>query len=404
MGRGEADVDLHRNPAPRSATHGPSSSVYTRLLHGYKGFAIAEPSERGITLAQLRHTFECALERCALERWTSTNPRNVGQPLVLETITLYDLVSNFIVPATGGGRRALVELLASEPQPPVWFVSHWWAEPVHLFIRCLEQHAMDHMLGDDSPYWVCAYANRQSQAELALELPVDALLSETPFFKAIKLSDGVVSIVDPESRAFTRAWCAFELWTALEGGTRHDIYTTIGGREREGAGGVQAVGLVDGFAEIDLHYAHGKKEDAGYYKSYREKDFPIERAHRVLLVTVADAEASVEADRLRIMASITEPSELDAMLRARFGAAVIERVLGSDEPGAEGVFRQYGEAFAGSRRLRRVTAQMDIEPAEARCALLSQSLPLGLAELTLASIYGPAAYAAAVAGAGAGAL
>ena len=37
-----------------------------------------------------------------------------------------------------------LELVASAPQRPKWFVSHWWGEPVALFLRCLEQHAKDH--------------------------------------------------------------------------------------------------------------------------------------------------------------------------------------------------------------------------------------------------------------------
>ena len=44
--------------------------------------------------------------------------------------------------------------------PPPLFDSpslhSWWGEPVALFLRCLEQHAADHKLGDDAAYWVCA--------------------------------------------------------------------------------------------------------------------------------------------------------------------------------------------------------------------------------------------------------
>jgi Ran GTPase-activating protein (RanGAP) involved in mRNA processing and transport len=383
-------VDPHHEPAPRSAAAPPSASAYATLLDGYVGCTIDEPSERGITLPQLRHTFACALERCAAEVWMSTNPLDRGKPLSRETITLYDLVSNFIVPATGGGRRSLVEVLAPGPQRPVWFVSHWWAEPVYLFIACIEQHAIDHQLGDDSAYWVCAYANRQSPAELALELPMDAPLSESPFYKALKLCVGVVSIVDLQSKAFTRAWCVFELWTALRSQIRHDIYTTINAQAatEDEEGGVEAVGLVDGFANLDLLYAGGEAKDAGYYKSYREKSFPVERAHRVLLCTVTEAEASVEADRARIMESITEPDDLDATLRARFGSAVLDRVLASDEPQAEDLLRKYGEAFASSLTLRRIVVHMESEPGEERCALLAHWLPLGLEELSLSRLHG----------------
>jgi hypothetical protein len=56
------------------------------------------------------------------EGWASTNPLNRAQLLSREMIKLHDLVSYFVVPATGGGSRSLVELLASGPQRPVWFV------------------------------------------------------------------------------------------------------------------------------------------------------------------------------------------------------------------------------------------------------------------------------------------
>ena len=38
-----------------------------------------------------------------------------------------------------------------------WRARSWWGEPVCLFLRCLEVHAADHALDEDTPYWVCAY-------------------------------------------------------------------------------------------------------------------------------------------------------------------------------------------------------------------------------------------------------
>jgi hypothetical protein len=56
----------------------------------------------------------------------------------------------------------------AELQKPLWFVSHWWGEPIEQFISCLLQHARDryYLTADDDSwldikYWVCAYANNQ---------------------------------------------------------------------------------------------------------------------------------------------------------------------------------------------------------------------------------------------------
>ena len=72
-------------------------------------------------------------------------------------MTLYEVCRHVIKPATEAKRCSYVELVAQDEQRPRWFVSHWWGEPVALFLRCLEQHAADHNLSDNAAYWVCAY-------------------------------------------------------------------------------------------------------------------------------------------------------------------------------------------------------------------------------------------------------
>lgn len=60
---------------------------------------------------------------------------------------------------------SFVELVADNhtKQRPKWFVSHLWGEPVAVqaMLDCLIQHAFNHCLPEDTPYWVCAYANNQ---------------------------------------------------------------------------------------------------------------------------------------------------------------------------------------------------------------------------------------------------
>ena len=121
------------------------------------GCSIPRVEERGITLHQLHAVWRHIERRCERERWVSF----AGELLTPGTVTLYDACRYVIKPATAERQCSLVELMASGPQPPRWFVSHWWGEEICDFIACLEQHAADHCLDFHTPYWVCAYANNQ---------------------------------------------------------------------------------------------------------------------------------------------------------------------------------------------------------------------------------------------------
>ena len=74
------------------------------------------------------------------------------------------------------------------------------------------------MVAVPTPYWVCAYANRQHA--LNEELTSDP--SDTSFFKAMQLAKFILLILDTVGLAtpFTRIWCAFEESVALLDATR----------------------------------------------------------------------------------------------------------------------------------------------------------------------------------------
>merc|ERR1719264_1280017 len=96
---------------------------------------------------------------------------DIGKPLISTKVNLYQTNDNVIKPSTEVHRCSYVELVASGPQPPTWFVSHWWGEPVFLFLACLRQHALLRHLTAQSAYWDCAYAN--IQWHLAAEIQED---------------------------------------------------------------------------------------------------------------------------------------------------------------------------------------------------------------------------------------
>jgi hypothetical protein len=211
-----------------------------------------------------------------------------------------------------------VELIAFGEQVPLYFVSHWWGEPVLDFVKCLEQHAVDRGLGVDSPYWVCAYANNQWK----LDDEIGGSLEESSFRKAMKLSFGTVTVLDEGGVTFSRIWCGYEIFTSLAGDKHktYDVYTCPKGG---------AVGLVEGLSAGD--------KDAGA-KQKRESGFPLERVR--LDIQLQSAQASVEADRKAILNAIVgaaadaEPPEehasytrLNNMLAGRFAAGMVRTVI-----------------------------------------------------------------------------
>lgn len=136
---------------PRTASAPPPSAPRTASS---KHVRIEETALRGISLPQLRAYIAEAGNRCAAERWTSTAPGSSGV-LTAKTMTLYDLATHAIQPLANATGLSVVETLASGPQPPSWFVSHWWGETLADFVRCLERHCRDRGLDEATTYyWV----------------------------------------------------------------------------------------------------------------------------------------------------------------------------------------------------------------------------------------------------------
>lgn len=160
--------------------------------------------DSGITLRQLRQLREQIYRRCVPEGWTSAFSK---QKLTPESVTLYDVMEWYIKPETKPNTCSYIELLVAQVDPraapvrsqqPVWFVSHWWGEPVVEFISCIEAHVKDRGLSEDTPYWVCAYANNQHQLD-ELSDPM-----QSPFCKALRKTRGTITVLDKEGVTFVR--------------------------------------------------------------------------------------------------------------------------------------------------------------------------------------------------------
>eukprot|EP00933_Yihiella_yeosuensis_P078445 TRINITY_DN8994_c0_g3_i1.p1 TRINITY_DN8994_c0_g3~~TRINITY_DN8994_c0_g3_i1.p1 ORF type:complete len:532 (-),score=91.80 TRINITY_DN8994_c0_g3_i1:1683-3278(-) len=308
-----------------------------------KGTSIDKVEERAISMHQLYDVVHKIHENCEPQEWKNGL---TGEQLIPLGVNLYDLTTYLIKPITAKQRCSYVELVASEPQTPDWFVSHWWGEPVLLFVSCLAQHCKDRQLfskRDDTPdtvfYWVCAYAN--NQWNVGAELGSDP--SESSFRKAMSLASGTVSILDPGAVAYTRIWCIFEIYQSVcvlpverernDTNYLYDIYTVLpetGDQDYNAQRSMNVVGITDGYAAVD-----GTGQKMARKKRHRESKFPHELVKKALDIQLETAEASQDIDRRQILNFIaggTDPSsappvnhesydELNAILNGRFAAA-----------------------------------------------------------------------------------
>jgi hypothetical protein len=291
------------------------------------GCTILETALRGISLRQLKNIFPRARALCVSEGWPSYSPQSGswdGAPIEPDNLNLYELVHYYIEPQTKERKCSMVELIADGPQPPDYFVSHWWGESQAHFIACLEQYVTDHgHLGvdEDTYFWVCAYANNQH--ELGAELDGD--VRSSPFVRAIALADGMVTIADGEGAVLTRAWCAYESFEATvrsSSAFTHDIYTAKP-FTHEGARFV-AAGLVNGLAASD--YVKG----AGFsrLKANREAHFPPLLVGKAAAFDLREAEASRREDLLAIMHAVGgSVAKVNATVRARFRLGLLPQLL-----------------------------------------------------------------------------
>jgi len=280
---------------------------------------IPHVEERGINLRQLRAVEANMRRRCLKEGWKNRD----GKHLTPETVSLYDVNKYIILPFTEDRKESFVTCLPSTagPQPPRFFASHWWGEPLVDFIKCLEQAVRDFSpnandeddrrgggLTADTPIWVCAYGNNQHN--LADDMSDDP--RKSGFTRAMRVAE-TISVLDKGGVVFDRIWCGYELYLTLVDKDKDKdknkneeesdkkglwaVYTTHphtskslhGGREER-----ESVGIITG----------GAPADRGSANVRREASFPFHLIKRSLSIKVEKAKASEEIDRIRILNAI----------------------------------------------------------------------------------------------------
>jgi len=365
-------------------------------LHEDKpGCVIPKTELRAATVDQLQAVAKHIERRCEAEGWADSRKPSVK--LTARTVNLYAADGYVIKPATEARQCAYIELVALYAQPPKWFCSHWWGEPVLDFVDCVVTHAMDHGYSLEgcehydptAGYWVCAYANNQWDLA-SVNTPT---LEETSFYKALKLAEGAVSILDKGGMCFKRVWCSYECYVVLTKieGLKYEVYTAKEHDSKDWEGNSRprsAVGIIDGLGMLN------KDTEDTEDKALREGHFPVELAKQAFQLTLETAQASKEADRVKILSTIAEQADLaaeppkaherydalNAILRGRFAIVALRGLLAAGEP-----IEQAAKLLKWCGRRKLELGFKGVEAFDAKAMqLIAQNLPPELEELDMA--------------------
>jgi len=186
----------------------PELLDFTALTRGRQRCFIDSTEDRGICLFQFRSLLQfMASHTPAGANWRNADAagdilvgwhdNRTGDRIHLREISLYQLVDWVILPSTKKEMCSFVELISQDAvsQKPMWFVSHWWGEPVADFVQCIETQKSLRQLPDTTAYWVCAYANNQ----WCLNEEIVRDPAETPFRKAMAACIGTLPLLTAEA-------------------------------------------------------------------------------------------------------------------------------------------------------------------------------------------------------------
>ena len=195
-----------------------SSSISSMSTH-----PLSLPVEhRAMSLQQLREM------RDLVQRLTKAKllvDEKTGKTLSWPEVNMHHichLVIKKIIPASA--KCSWVEHVASEKQPPQFFVTHNWNEPFRDFMSAIEIHAREVGVRPRETYWICVFAINQFQIELGSDV------ESSPFVKALKASRAAVLMLDKEAQTLNRIWCLLEMFVVL---TKSTAFNLFGGQKLE---------------------------------------------------------------------------------------------------------------------------------------------------------------------------
>jgi len=263
-------------------------NLATSITPSSTGSIIKKVEQRAMTLLELQAVRSVIISSCVKDKWKSCK---TGHQLRPEDVNLYDLNTELVNPITKKRNCSFKELFQSGGSNPTFYTSHWWGDSVLDFVRCCEYHAgMNGLEASKVKYWVCAYASRQHDLGEGLAVKPD----ESAFRKAMKAAQGLLLIIDPKNTVYKRTWVDFELYKTIK--SKHSTVDMV----------THDSGVVHILADKSLH------GEGPYQRLCRERNFPYSRVCKGgLTVTLEQGSTSMEIDKIRILNTMAENTELD---------------------------------------------------------------------------------------------
>lgn len=132
--------------------------------------------------------------------------------------TMYDVVDNLVKPRTQGlGVGYALHANESHPLRAQYMVSHAWNESYLDFVNALSSFG-SHNLQHGQGFWVCAMAIYQCEdiPELTIQRQLGDDVTRGPFATVLKQAERMLAVLTPVADIYTRMWCVFEMFVAVE--------------------------------------------------------------------------------------------------------------------------------------------------------------------------------------------
>jgi len=319
---------------------------------------IDDASLRAISLSQLQDLVKFILDRChsngSMNSWAVLNllksssleavralqvlQQNdpAAARLSCEKLDIYAVTHYIITPATEDPVStfarpkgcSFVELVAKKQQKPDWFASHYWGDSLIQLMACLKHHCKTRLMNEASThFWISAFAHNMH--EWCAETIRDPRMQDPRncgYYKAMKLSQGMLMLLGSDAHPLRRMWCQFEASSFIEISKScqdqqmnciprpQPMRLDVAAIDSHGAPQLITSGLTD--EEVAMA---ARGEDAYKKKTSREAAFPISILWRSLLpqqgysqaIDIMSCGVTEEIDNQRIMNAIAGvPSDL----------------------------------------------------------------------------------------------
>ncbi|CAJ1370654.1 unnamed protein product [Effrenium voratum] len=260
-----------------------------------RSFTIDAAEHRAISSVQLTDVLTFALTGCW--QWDEAQ-------LKAHSLNHYDVMKWLIKPTTEARCCSFVELVASEAQPPDFFLSHYFGQPVRDVLDSVRQQLSTRQLVEETTFWMWAYARRHDESVVPDRLHSTA-------FQAMGLSSGILLPLGTTSVPLSRTWCLLEVALAvLELQKPLDIV----------ASALQGPVLLTQDLTEPERRMEGKLAGAGFReKNHREQAFPADILIAALDIGLERSDAASKMDRNRLLHKfVEEGGEAFAMPHRQF--------------------------------------------------------------------------------------